>query len=180
MQSRFLVLFLSLAFALISTSLLGSTADIYDFTVKENLSQNGKLAVIALDTSEQTDNQIQGLHRFSINGFQQDLYFNDGVAVTTHPLTSSTFAFFKHESSAHEIGHFFFLRVTKAGVKTYRINSILLIVIPLIVLYIAYKLKRFLITLLILVLIYYYMNQTKGLDPSQLMEGIVSGLRGWF
>ncbi|MGO1595779.1 MAG: hypothetical protein ACTHZ1_01660 [Sphingobacterium sp.] len=180
MQSYFAVCLYFCALAFLPISAGASAPEIHDFTVKENLSQNGKLAVIALDPTQQTDNRIQGTYSFAVNGFQQDLTFTDGVAVTSHPVQSSTFAFFKHEAEKNEVGRFFFLRITDTGVKTYRINSILLIILPLVVLYIAYKLKRFLITLLVVALVYYYMNQTKGLDLSQIIEGISSSVKGLF
>jgi len=180
MQSYLAVCLYFCALAFIPVSVGASKPDIRDFTVKENLSQNGKLAVITLDSTQQTDNRIQGTYSFTINGFQQDLTFTDGVAVTSHPLQSSTFAFFKHDAGKNEVGRFFFLRITDTGVKTYKINSIWLIVLPLIVLYIAYKLKRFLITLVIIALVYYYMNQTKGLDLNQIIEGISSSVKGLF
>lgn len=180
MQSCFIVCLFLIALVFPLNAVYGALPEIHDFTVKENLSQNGKLAVIALDTIEQTDNRVQGTYRFSINGFQQDLVFTDGVAITRHPLASSTFAFFKHDSERKPVGRFFFLRVTENGVSTYRINSMLLIVLPLVILYIAYKLKRFLITLLVLALVYYYMNKTKGLDFTQIIDGIVSSLKGFF
>lgn len=93
MQSYFAVCLYFCALAFLPISAGASAPEIHDFTVKENLSQNGKLAVIALDPTQQTDNRIQGTYSFAVNGFQQDLTFTDGVAVTSHPVQSSTFAF---------------------------------------------------------------------------------------
>lgn len=152
-------------------------ASINDFMVKENLSQNGKLAIIATDSLEKTNNQVNGDYKFTINGFQQDLRFTDGVAVTSNPIESSTFVFFKHKSGSKEIGKLFFLRVTEKGISPYKISGFLLIVVPLLVLFIAYKLKRFLITLLIIALVYFYLNYSKGLDVKQLIESTILGLK---
>ncbi len=150
---------------------------IKDFTVKENLSQNGKLAIIAIDTAEKTDNTINGNYSFTINGFQQDLNFSDGVAVTSNPIESSTFVFFKYKFDGKDIGKLFFLRLTDKGITPYKISGFLLIIIPLLILYIAYKFKRFLITLLVLAIIYFYLNHSKGLDVRQLIESTIMGLK---
>lgn len=150
---------------------------IQDFMVKENLSQNGKLAIIATDSLEKTNNLVQGDYTFTINGFQQILHFNDGVAVTSNPIESSTFVYFKHHAAQKDIGKLFFLRVTEKGISPYKISGILLLIIPLLILYIAYKFKRFLITLLILGIVYFYLNYSKGLDVKELIESTVLGLK---
>lgn len=156
---------------------LAQQAAIVDFDVKENLSQNGKLAIIAVDTAAKTNNNIQGSYAFTINGFKQDLQFTDGVAVTANPIESSTFVFFKHVEGTKELGKLYFLRVTEKGISPYKISGFLLIIIPLLILYIAYKFKRFLITLLVLALVYLYLNYSKGLDVKQLIESSILGLK---
>ena len=171
---------IGLLLALIGLLPLASSAQqvaISDFMVKENLSQNGKLAIIATDSLEKTNNNIQGNYRFTINGFEQDLKFSDGVAVTSNPIASSTFVYFKHKSGQKDIGKLFFLRVTEKGITPYKISGMLLLIIPLLILYIAYKFKRFLITLLILAIIYFYLNYSKGLDVRELIESSILGIK---
>src|SRR5690606_40637512 len=82
-----LLLFISLT-QLLWQNVWAQQSNIVDFDVKENLSQNGKLAIIAVDSLDKTNNNIQGSYKFTINGFQQDLQFNDGVAVTANPIES--------------------------------------------------------------------------------------------
>ncbi len=159
---------------------IAQNAIIKDFTVKENLSQNGKLAIIAIDTAEKTDNTVNGNYTFTINGFQQELKFSDGVAVTINPIESSTFVFFKHKFAGSDIGKLFFLRMTDKGITPYKISGILLIIIPLLILYIAYKFKRFLITLLVLAVVYFYLNHSKGLDVRQLLESSIMAIKDLF
>ena len=171
-----LLLFISLT-QLLWQNVWAQQSNIVDFDVKENLSQNGKLAIIAVDSLDKTNNNIQGNYKFTINGFQQDLQFNDGVAVTANPIESSTFVFFKHNSPAKEIGKLYFLRVTEKGISPFKISGFLLIALPLLVLFIAYKFKRFLVTLLILAAIYLYLNYSKGLDVKQLIESSIVGLK---
>ncbi len=158
-------------------SLKAQHIQIQDFSVKENLSQNGKLAIIALDSLEKTDNGIRGTFLFTINGFQQDLQFTDGVAVTSQAIKSSTFVFFKHENAKNDIGKLYFLRVTDKGITPYKIKGILLLILPLAILFIAYVFKRFLVTLVILAIAYFYLNYSKGLDIKQLLESIIMGIK---
>ena len=159
---------------------LAQNSIIKDFTVKENLSQNGKLAIIAIDTAEKTDNTVNGDYNFTINGFSQNLKFIDGVAVTSNPIESSTFVFFKHKFAGSDLGKLFFLRVTDKGITPYKISGFLLIILPLLILYIAYKFKRFLITLLIIAAVYFYLNYSKGLDVRQLIESSIMSLKELF
>ena len=164
---------------LLITPFIGSAQHktIGDFTVKENLSQNGKLAIIAVDSLEKTNNFVNGNYQFSINGFLQDLNFKDGVAVTANPIESSTFVFFKHKTATKELGKLYFLRVNEKEITPYKINGFLLILAPLLILYIAYKFKRFLITLLIIAAIYFYLNHSKGLDFSQMLQDTLVNLK---
>ncbi|MFZ4262362.1 hypothetical protein ACFRAE_09975 [Sphingobacterium sp. HJSM2_6] len=158
-------------------SLKAQQIQIRDFSVKENLSQNGKLAIIALDSLEKTDNSINGSFAFTINGFQQDLKFTDGVAVTSQSIKSSTFVFFKHENVAKDFGKLYFLRVTEQGITPYKIKGLFLIILPLAILFIAYIFKRFLVTLVILAIGYFYLNYSKGLDLKQVLESIIMGIK---
>jgi len=152
-------------------------ATIRDFIIKENLSQNGKLAIIAVDSLEKTNNAINGTYPFSINGFLQNLNFKDGVAVTDHPIESSTFVFFNHKTSTKELGKLYFLRVSDNEITPYKINGFLLIIVPLLILYIAYKFKRFLITLFLIGAIYFYLNHSKGLDITQMIQDTLVKLK---
>ena len=150
---------------------------IKDFTVKENLSQNGKLAIIAVDSIEKTDNLVNGDYNFTINGFQQTLKFTDGVAVTSNPIESSTFVYFKHKRADKDLGKVYFLRVTEKGINPYKISGMLLIAIPLLILLIAYMFKRFLVTFLVLAVVYLYLSYSKGLDVKELLESVFLGIK---
>ncbi|MCL7989247.1 hypothetical protein M8998_14955 [Sphingobacterium sp. lm-10] len=151
---------------------------IRDFIVKENLSQNGKLAIIAVDTTERADDRIRGNFLFSVNGFQQNLNFRDGVAVIADPIESSTFVFFKHKNQDNEVGKFYFIRKTDNGLSPYKVNGLTLVVLPIAVLLIAYAFKRLLVVFVVVALVYGYLHFSKGLDISQLFESFFFGLRG--
>src|SRR5690606_3511048 len=76
---------------------------INNFIVKENLIRNGKIAIIACDSAEKPLESVNGIFRFVINGFQHELRFHDGVAITPQTIEKSTFVFLKHrnESGSH-------------------------------------------------------------------------------
>jgi len=151
-----------------------------DFIVKENLSQNGKIALIAVDSSEKVVNSIRGSFRFTINGFQQELRFQDGVAVYDHAIESSTFVLIKHKNQNKEIGKYYFIRKTDLGLKPYQISAIALLLIPAAVLLIAYLFKRFLIMIVVIALVYGYFHYNNGLNFNQLLESLFLGFKNFF
>lgn len=165
-------------FLFLCPHLFGQSQAIQDFIVKENLSQNGKLAIIAVDTAERADDRIQGNFLFSVNGFQQSLRFQDGVAVMADPIESSTFVFFKHKNQQKEVGKFYFIRKTDDSLSPYKVNGLTLVLLPIMVLLIAYAFKRLLMVFVVIALVYGYLHFSKGLDLSQLFESFFFGLRG--
>ncbi len=152
---------------------------IENFIVKENLTQNGKLAIIAVDSMEKPKELINGTFSFSLNGFQQQLKFHDGVAVVQQPLESSTFVLFKHKNQEKSIAQLYFIHKSDSELKPFKIYGLLLLIIPAFVLLIAYLFKRFIVTLVVLGLIYAYIHYAKGLDFMQIIESILHNLQSF-
>lgn len=148
-----------------------------NFIVKENLTQNSKLAIIALDSAEQPLERIDGTFVFNLNGFQQDLRFHDGVAVVQQPVESSTFVFFKHKNQEKTVSKLYYIHKKNSELKPFKINGLLLLFIPLAILLIAYLFRRFLVTFVVLALVYAYFHFSKGLDFSNIMESILDALK---
>lgn len=148
-----------------------------NFIVKEKLTQNGKLAIIALDSAEQPMEHINGTFIFNLNGFQQDLRFHDGVGVVQDPLESSTFVFFKHKNQINTVSKFYYIHKKDNELKPFKINGLLLLFIPVAVLLIAYLFKRFLATFVVMALVYAYFHYSKGLDLSTMLESILDALK---
>src|SRR5690606_6041297 len=103
---------------------------IQNFLVKENLTQNGKLAIIAVDSAERPLETVNGTFIFSINGFQQDLDFHDGIAVVKHPLETSTFVFFKHKNQATTMGKLYYIHKQNNELKPFKIPELFLLTTP--------------------------------------------------
>jgi len=150
-----------------------------NFVVKENLTQNGKLAIIAVDSAEQPLESINGTFVFNLNGFEQDLSFHDGVAVIKHPLASSTFVFFKHKNQESSVGKLYYIHKSDQALKPFKISGLLLLIIPGALLLVGYLFKRFLTVLVILAIIYGYFHYSKGLDLGKIIETIFAGIKGF-
>lgn len=158
----------------------GQYQRIDNFIIKENLTSNGKIAIIAVDSAENADETINGTFKFNINGFEQSLAFHDGVAVPAHPIESSTFAYFKHKNSAKTTGRLYFLYKKDKNITPVKINGLLLLAIPALLLLIAYAFKRFLVTFVLLAIAFGYFSFSKGLSPSQIFESAYHTIIGLF
>ncbi|MGJ1196732.1 hypothetical protein ACR78J_10545 [Sphingobacterium spiritivorum] len=153
---------------------------IENFTIKENLTQNGKLAIVALDTAEHANERINGTYAFSLNGLKQDLIFHNGVAVATNTIESSTFVFFKHKNQEHSLGKLYYIFKSDKGLNPVKISGLILLVVPCVILLIAYTFRRFLVTAVILALVYVFFNYSQGLSISNLLESIFMGIKSFF
>lgn len=143
---------------------------INNFDVKESLTGNSKIAIIATDSLNNPIEKIGGTFKFTINGFEQNLIFHQGVAVTDDPIDGSTFVYFKHKNQEKSTGKLYFLYKKGKEITPIKINGLLLIIIPAIILFIAYAMKRFISTFIILALVYGYFSFSKGLSISQIIE----------
>lgn len=149
---------------------LAKELQISNFIVKEHLTKNGKLAIIAVDSADNADESIHGTYVFTINGFQQNLNFQEGVAVAGHALEGSTFVYFKHLNQAKSVGRLYFIYKKDKDLSPYKINGLLLLIIPALLLLLAYVFKRMLVMILILGAIYAYLSFSKGLGMTQILE----------
>lgn len=143
---------------------------INNFDVKESLTGNSKIAIIATDSLNNPIEKIGGTFKFTINGFEQNLIFHQGVAVADDPIDGSTFVYFKHKNQEKSTGKLYFLYKKGKELTPIKINGLVLIIIPAIILFIAYAMKRFISTFIVLALVYGYFSFSKGLSISQIIE----------
>lgn len=141
-----------------------------NFEIKESLTANGKIALVATDSLDKAQENINGTFKFTINGFEQSLTFHDGVAVPSHPIDGSTFVYFKHKNQDKSTGKLYFLYMKSNEITPVKINGLLLVIIPLIILFIAYAFKRFISTFIVLAVVYAYFSFSKGLSISQILD----------
>lgn len=175
MRNYFLLLFLILSTA--SAHAQSTFQQIDNFIIKENLTSNGKVAIIAVDSADVALDFINGTFKFTINGFEQSLAFHDGVAVPSHAIESSTFVYFKHKNQEKTTGKLYFLYKKDYKITPVKINGLLLLIIPALILLIAYAAKRLLMTVIILGIIYAYFSYSKGLSLTQILESAFQVLK---
>jgi len=170
---------LYLLVSLLSPALLLAQPDhiINHFIVKENLIKNGKLAIIATDAEENPMESVSGTYQFTINGFQQELKFNEGVAVTPNPIETSAFVFIKHRNQQGSHGRLYFIWKTADGLTPIAISWYYLILIPAVILLVAYLFKRLMVLAILVLVGLFIFNYSKGLDLESIFETIVHGIK---
>lgn len=174
----FFSLILSLLF--INVTAQNSTQSIDYFLVKENLLKNEKLAIIASDSLENPNENINGTFSFSVNGFKQDLVFNDGVAICPLQIEKSAFVFIKHVNDNGSHSNLYFIYKKDTNLTPYQISWYLLLIIPIGLILIGYMFRK-LIGLIILVFVAFsYFNYSKGLSIPTFFESIFDGIKNIF
>lgn len=160
--------------ALISSS---QTATINNFLVKENLIKNSKLAIIAADSLNVPNENINGTYTFSVSGFTQILKFNDGIAVLPLPIDKSTFVYIKHQNDFGTHSKLVYVYKKDNDLSPYTINSLWLFIIPIALVIIAFAFRKLIIFVVIAFLVFVYFNHSSGLNISTFFESIFDGLK---
>lgn len=146
------------------------TTNINNFLVKENLLKNGKLAIIAADSLEKPIELVNGTYTFSVNGFTQQLKFNDGIAVLPFGIEKSTFVYLKHENELGTHSKLIYVYKSNEGLNPFKISRLALIIIPLLIIFLIFAFKRFIYIGIILMLLYLYFTMSNGLNIGTFFE----------
>lgn len=165
---------------LLSYTGFAQKADINNFIVKESLLKNSKLAIIAADSLDKPQEQINGIYTFSVSGFTQSLKFNDGVAILPLQLERSTFVYIKHINDKGTHSKLVYVYKKDGDLSPYALNSIWLILIPVILIVLALAFRKFIIIAVILFLIFIYFNHSNGLSMPTFFETVFDGLKKLF
>lgn len=155
-------------------------SDINNFIVKESLLKNSKLAIIAADSLDKPQEQINGIYTFSVSGFTQSLKFNDGVAILPLQLERSSFVYIKHINDTGTHSKLIYVYKKDGDLNPYTFNSMWLVLIPLIIVLLAFAFRKFLIFAVILLLIFFYFNHSNGLSIPTFFETVFDGLKKLF
>lgn len=153
---------------------------INNFIVKENLLKNDKIAIIACDANERPLENVSGTFQFSINGFKQALRFNEGVAVSPQQIDKSTFIYLRHENETGTHGKLYYVIKKDLDLKLIKINWILLVLVPLIVVILATMFRKFILIAAALLIILFIFNSSNGLKMGTFFETVIDGLRSIF
>jgi hypothetical protein len=150
------------------------------FVVKENLLKNEKLAIIATDSLENPLETVNGTFNFSVNGFKQELTFNNGVAVCPLQIEKSAFVFIKHINELGSHSNLFFILKQNTDLKPYKISWYLLIAIPIMLILIGYMFRKLIGIMILILVAFSYFNYSKGLSIPTFFESVIDGIKNIF
>ncbi|RYG21685.1 MAG: hypothetical protein EOO07_01955 [Chitinophagaceae bacterium] len=162
---------LSLTFLLLLTgTVFAQTAAINNFIVKESLLKNSKLAIIAADSLEVPIESINGSYTFSISGFTQQLSFNNGVAILPMQVDKSTFVYIKHRNDTGTHSKLLYVYKKDDNLNPFTISRVFLIIIPLLIVFLAFAFKKFIYIAIFLLIIFFIFSYSNGLNISTFFE----------
>jgi len=171
-----------LVFCLITVSgfVYAGPIAINHFVIKENPFAKNEIAIIATDTLNNIQENVNGMFSFTINGFEDTLRFEKGTAFYRHKIERSTFIYAKHknEKGTHSLLYYIYKHDDK--LSPYHISWVLLLAIPCGLFLLAYMFKRFIIIAIIIFGIFMYFNYHSGLSIPTFFESIIDGLKGLF
>ncbi|PST81935.1 hypothetical protein C7T94_17235 [Pedobacter yulinensis] len=153
---------------------------INNFLIKESLLKNSKLAVIAADTAGNPLEKINGAYTFSVSGFTQVLRFQDGVALLPLPIERSTFVYIKHQNETGTHSKLVYVYKKDNNLNPFTISILWLVLIPLILVFLAFAFKRLIIVAIIVMLVFFYFSHSNGLNISTFFETIFDSLKNLF
>ncbi|MHB1177497.1 MAG: hypothetical protein ACYCZO_04115 [Daejeonella sp.] len=151
-----------------------------NFVVKENLLKNNKIAIIAADENEKPVESLNGTFLFSINGFQQQLKFNDGVAIAPQPIDKSTFLYLRHENETGTHGKLYYIYKKDDSLRPFKINWLVLVLIPIGIVILGTMFRRFIIIGGIILIVIFIFNSQNGLKLSTFFDTVMDGLKSLF
>ena len=172
MRYLYLVVLLFVSFTSFSQN-----SNINNFLVKESLLKNSKLAIIAADSLNQPLETINGLYTFSVSGFSQEITFANGVGIMPLKISKSTFVYLKHENDTGSHSKLLYVFKKDDNLNPIAINRIFLIIIPLVLIFLAFAFKKFIYIAVILLLIFMYFNHSNGLNLSTFFETTIDYLK---
>ncbi len=153
---------------------------INNFIVKENLLKNDKLAIISANEDEKPVEGVNGIFQFSINGFKEDLKFNDGVAIAPLQIDKSTFVYIKHTNDAGTHAKLYYVIKKDDNLNPIKINWYVLLLVPLGLIILTMMFRKFFIIAGLAVIGLLVFNHNQGLGISTFFETVFDGLRSLF
>ncbi|WP_448698006.1 hypothetical protein ACFGVR_14390 [Mucilaginibacter sp. AW1-3] len=176
MKKWLLVLFIAgLGFAAHADVIL-----IRNFTVKENPFAKNEVAVVATDTAGVIQENVDGVFKFTINGFDEDLSFANGTAFYHHKLDKSSFIYLKHSNEKGSNSMLFYVYKQDTKLTPVHISWIILVAIPLILVLLGYMFKRFIIIAAVIFCVFLYFNHHSGLGVGTFFDTVFDGLKHVF
>jgi len=172
-----LLLFLSLLIpAWCFAAVPGDNAILNHFIVKENPFAQNELAIVAVDSLKNTMSGLNGHYLFTINGFDDTLTFQKGVAFYDHKIDRSSFIYARHENATGTHSMLYYIYVSDKLVPVH-ISWVVLIAIPIVLVLLGYMFRKFIIVAVIIFLVFIYFNYHSGLSIGTFFQSVVDGLK---
>jgi hypothetical protein len=156
------------------------TIAINHFVVKENPFAKDEIAIVAVDTANNIQENVNGVFTFTMNGFSEELTFDKGTAFYRHKIEKSNFLYARHQNDNGTHSMLYFIYKHDSKLNPVKISWILLISIPLGLILLGYLFKRFIIIAIIIFCIFLYFNHHNGLSVPTFFQSIIDGLKGMF
>jgi hypothetical protein len=153
---------------------------INNFIVRENLLKNEKISILAADADEKPIDTINGTFLFSVNGFKDELKFNNGIATASQQINKSTFVYLKHVNDNGTHAKLYYILKNGNDLHPFKISWIILLIIPLGLVAIGILFRKFIIIALILLVVIFLFNYSKGLGLSAFFDTVYNGLKSIF
>lgn len=148
-----------------------------NFIVQGSAFKGNQVIIIAVNAEEKPLEVLNGTFNFSINGFEQELKFTDGVAVIPQPISKSTFLYVRHENESGTQGKLYYLISKYEAINPIKISWLILVVVPAIIILLAMMFRKFIIIAGILLLLMFYFNSSKGLNIPTFLDTVFDGLK---
>lgn len=146
------------------------------FIVKENPFAQNEVAIVAADSLNNTKSDLNGHYLFTINGFDDTLTFQKGVAFYDHKIDRSSFIYARHENATGTHSMLYYIYVSDKLIPVH-ISWVVLIAIPIVLVLLGYMFRKFIIIAVIIFLIFIYFNYHAGLSIGTFFQSVVDGLK---
>lgn len=155
----------------------GSVVGIHNFIIRPSVPHYDKIEVVTCDAHENAMDQLCGTFIFNVNGFRQELTVKNGVAVFPQRIDQSTFIYARHENENGIQGKLYYLFKGADSIRPIKVNSWILIVIPLLLVGIASIFRKFIVIAVVLIISLFVFNTTNGLNMPTLLSTFFDGLK---
>ncbi len=173
---------LALLFCLIITSCFAfaDSITITNFDIKDDPFGQDQISVVAVDSLHNTMQNVNGKFVFTMNGLEDTLKFNEGVAFYKHKIDRSTFIYARHVNESGTHSSLYYVYKSESKLVPIHISWIVLLAIPIVLVLLAYMFKRFIIIAIVIFIIFLYFNYHNNLSIGTFFQSIFDGLRHIF
>jgi hypothetical protein len=156
------------------------TIAINHFKVMDNAYGKDQISIVATDSTDNTRPDVNGTFAFAVNGFEQQLTFNQGVAFYNPKLEKSIFLYIRHNNDTGTHSMLYYIYKHDDKLSPWHISWAWLVAIPLALVLLGYLFKRFIIIAAVIFIIFLYFSHHNGLNFSTFFQSIFDGLKNLF